>query len=264
MNKVEDYFDEILLSAIKEPSKRYYFYKAFLELELVVIGTVLDNVADSEMSNNEEPTLNLKYIQTEEELFLPVFTSWEKFNSIMGPNCPYIKIPSSMLLDVVEPNIPWMLNPGCNLGKKLITEELETLKDGRILHYFFEQLDKKEKEQLMAEQIVDFPETSFIVLRTCLQEFYYIMKAYLINIYNPSASEPLFPLLGIEIDVQDQGELLDLVNQLNKKVNQQLQVQPQIEVMVLDEILPLTNSIVDHTKPFYIRETQHDLESMFK
>ncbi|MBT2680548.1 SseB family protein [Bacillus sp. ISL-35] len=74
-NLTNESFDDLLSAAIDEPSSRFQFYKALVELELIVIGTVAD-----------DETLNLKYIEEDGELVLPVFTSWEKFDEIIHPS----------------------------------------------------------------------------------------------------------------------------------------------------------------------------------
>ncbi|WP_210367048.1 hypothetical protein [Bacillus sp. REN3] len=41
------------------------------------------------------------------------------------------------------------------------------------------------------------------------------------------------------------------------------QEKPQIEAMILDEVFPLASSIVEHTRPFYFRESVDELRTMF-
>lgn len=145
VNAPGDHFDEVLLMAMKEPRKRFYFYQALLDIETVVLGTVL---GDGEEPDLRDAVLNLRYFKAGEGLFLPVFTSWEKFKSIMGADNPYIRISFSMLLEAVDTSIPWVLNPGFEPGWTLIPDELETLKDRSILRYCFDKLSNEEKEQL--------------------------------------------------------------------------------------------------------------------
>ena len=248
----QDSFDPILAKAIDDPSSRYHFYKALLDQEIVVIGTVSD----------DEETLNLKYIGMEDELILPVFTSINKFQAILKSNYPYIHIPADMLLEMEETDIPWVLNPGFEPSKKIIQEELETLKDGRILHYFFDQLPEKERESLLTEQMMDLPEQAMEVLCANLKGYNTIKKAYLTHLFHPSSAKLSFPLLALELDEQNQ-ERAELVQTLYRLIDQELQLPIKIELIVLDETSPLANSIVQHNRPFYIRETLHDLRSMF-
>ncbi|MCA1318360.1 enhanced serine sensitivity protein SseB C-terminal domain-containing protein [Bacillus tianshenii] len=254
MKKTEyhDPFDPIMSKAIDDPASRYHFYKALLDQEVVVIGTL----------SNDEETLNLKYIEIEEELILPVFTSIDKFQAILESNYPYIQIPANMLLEMVETDIPWVLNPGFEPSKKMIREELETLKDGRILHYFFDQLPEKERESLLTEQMIDLPEQAMEVLCALLKGYNTIKKAYLTHLFHPSFAGQSFPLLALELHENNQ-EGTELVQTLYDVLNQQLQLPIKIELIVLDEISPLANSIVQHNKPFYMRETLNDLRSMF-
>ena len=254
-----DPFDELLRAAIEDPSKRYHFYKSFLDLEVVVIGTV-PNDGEAE---GEELELNLKYIEVDNELVLPVYTSWEKFHSIFAEEYPYIKIPADMLLEMVEPEHPWVLNPGFDLGKKLIPEEIQTLKDRRILKYFFEELSEEDKRQLLTEEIIDFPEEAMEALSACMKAFPPIKKAYLINLFDPSAEEQSFPLIGLETEPLAREKAQLLVSAVFQMVNQVVEVHPQLEIALLDENLPMTNSIVKNSQAFYVRDSIEHLESLF-
>ena len=218
-----------------------------MDLELVVIGTVAD-----------DETLNLKYIEEDGELVLPVFTSWEKFDTIIRSEYPYVKIPTELLLEMVGTDIPWVLNPFTGLSKKIICEELDTMKDGRILHYFFEQLSDEEKERILTEQIVELPEGVMERLRSCLKKFPSVKKAYLVNIYNPSAAGRPFPLVALDVDDLEEG----LTQEVFDAINQQLEL--QAEVMILDDAIPLASSIVEDIRPFYFRESVEELRTMFE
>jgi hypothetical protein len=244
-------FDALLKTAIEDPSKRYTFYKELLNLELVVIGTVQD----------DNQTLHLKYIETGDELILPVFTSLNKFQAILESKYPYVKIPAKMLLEMVETDIPWVLNPGFDPSKKIISEELETLKDGRILHYFFDQLNEKEKEELLTQKTVELPEGTMDSLLNILKPYKSIKKAYLTHLFNPSVTEQPIPLIALELAEEKAG--LEMIKDLYKSINQQLKLPAKIELIALDVTFPLANSIIEHTKPFYTRETIDDLRSMF-
>lgn len=246
-NHMSESFDDLLSAAIEEPSRRFEFYKALVDLELVVIGTVAD-----------DETLNLKYIEEDGELVLPVFTSWEKFDTIIRSEYPYVKIPTELLLEMVGTDIPWVLNPFTGLSKKIICEELDTMKDGRILHYFFEQLSDEEKERILTEQIVELPEGVMERLRSCLKKFPSVKKAYLVNIYNPSAAGRPFPLVALDVDDLEEG----LTQEVFDAINQQLEL--QAEVMILDDAIPLASSIVEDIRPFYFRESVEELRTMFE
>jgi hypothetical protein len=251
-NKQPDPFDPILAQAIENSTKRYHFYKALLNLELVVIGTVQD----------DGQTLHLKYFEVNEGLVLPVFTSLNKFQTLLQPQYPYVKIPAKMLLEMVDSDTPWVLNPGFEPSKKIIQEELQTLKDGRIFHYFYEHLSDMEKEALLTEQMIDFPEESMNLICSTLKQYEAIKKAYFTHLYDPSSTGHPIPLIALELEEGEQAgsELVDI---LYTTVNQQLQSQAIIEWMVLNEIIPLSHSITTHSKPFYTRQAIDDLRSMF-
>ncbi|WP_210367735.1 enhanced serine sensitivity protein SseB C-terminal domain-containing protein [Bacillus sp. REN3] len=239
-------FDELLAAAIEGPSGRFLFYRALVELELFVIGSVED-----------DESLNLKYIEEDGELVLPVFTSRDKFDEIFESEYPYVRIPAAMLLEMAGTAIPWLVNPFTGLSKKIIREELETLKDGRILNYFFEQLRDDEKEKILTEQMEELPEEAMDVLRTCLRNFPTVKKAYLVNLFDPVVADPAFPLLAVEVEAVEEG----LVGELFGAINHQAEL--QIEVMILDEGFPLARSIVEHTRPFYFRESVDELRTLF-
>ncbi|GAM12828.1 enhanced serine sensitivity protein SseB C-terminal domain-containing protein [Mesobacillus selenatarsenatis] len=246
-NPTSESFDDLLSAAIDEPSSRFQFYKALVKLELVVIGSIVD-----------DETLNLKYIEEDGELILPVFTSWEKFDAIIQSEYPYVKIPAELLLEMAGTDIPWVLNPFTGLSKKISSEELETMKDGRILHYFFEKLSDEEKKRILTEQIVELPEGVMERLRSCLKNFPAVRKAYLVNIYNPSAAGHPFPLVALDVDDLEEG----LTQEVFEAINQQ--VEQQIEVMILDDAIPLASSIVEDTRPFYFLESVDKFRTMFE
>jgi hypothetical protein len=246
-NLTSESFDDLLSAAIVEPSRRFQFYKALVELELVVIGSVAD-----------DETLNLKFIEEDGELVLPVFTSWEKFDVIIQSKYPYVKIPAEMLLEMAGTDIPWVVNPFTGLSKKIIREELETLKDSRILHFFFEQLSDEEKERILTEQIVELPEDVMEIFRSCLKKLPSVRKAYLVNIYKPSAAGSTFPLVALEVDDWEEGLTREVFDALNQQGEQ------RVEVMILDNDIPLAKSIVEDTRPFYFRESLEEFRTMFE
>lgn len=246
-NLTSESFDDLLSAAIEEPSRRFQFYKALVELELVVIGSVAD-----------DETLILKYIEEDGELVLPVFTSWEKFDSVIQSEYPYVKIPAELLLEMAGTDIPWVLNPFTGLSKKIISEELATIKDSRILHYFFEQLSTEEKERILTEQIVELPEGVMKGLRSCLRKFPSVKKAYMVNIYNPSAAGPPFPLVALDVDDLEEGLTQEVFDAINQEVEQ------PVEVLILDDAIRLANSIVKDTRPFYFREPEEEFRTMFE
>ncbi|MCM3124389.1 MULTISPECIES: enhanced serine sensitivity protein SseB C-terminal domain-containing protein [unclassified Mesobacillus] len=246
-NHVIESFDDLLSAAIENPSSRFQFYKALVELELVVIGSVA-----------EDETLNLKYIEENGEMVLPVFTRWEKFDVIIQSEYPYVKIPVELLLEMAGTDIPWVLNPFTGLSKKIICEELETMKDGRILHYFFEQLSDEEKERILTEQIVELSKGVMERFRSCLKKFPSIRKAYLANIYTPSAVGRSFPLVALDVDDLEKG----LTQEVFEAINQQ--GEQQVEVLILDDAIPLASSIVEDTRPFYFHEPVEEFRTMFE
>ncbi|WP_210367743.1 enhanced serine sensitivity protein SseB C-terminal domain-containing protein [Bacillus sp. REN3] len=239
-------FDELLAAAVEGPSGRFLFYRALVELELFVIGSVAD-----------DETLSLRYIEEDGELVLPVFTSREKFDEIFKSEYPYVRIQAELLLEMAGTDIPWLVNPFTGLSKKIIREELETLKDGRILNYFFEQLSDEEKERILTELMEELPEEAMDVLRTCLKQFPTVKKAYLVNLFDPTAADEAFPLLAVEVEAVEEGLVGELFNAINHHA------EPQVEVMILDESFPLATSIVGHTRPFYFRESVDELRTMF-
>ncbi|WP_027088399.1 enhanced serine sensitivity protein SseB C-terminal domain-containing protein [Cohnella panacarvi] len=248
-----DPLDGLLSAAIEESTGRYAFYLAFLEHELVVIGTVSD-----------ESTLQLKYVEMEGQLVLPVYSSWHKFHSVYGSKYAYIKIPAYLLLDAVELNDPWVLNPGFVPSKMIIPEELQTLKDGTILDYCWEQLSEQDRKAMLEERLTEIPELSFQVLIKCLESYPSIRKAYVTRIYRPSASEQPFPLVGLELDDSDRETASALIASINAAVRELPQTDHAFEFVVLDDAVPLAKSMKAQLQPVYVRKTIEDIRSMFR
>ncbi|MFS0864286.1 enhanced serine sensitivity protein SseB C-terminal domain-containing protein [Fredinandcohnia sp. 179-A 10B2 NHS] len=258
-NHYVDPFDEVLLAAIENPQKRYEFYRAFLELDLFVIGTV----SDENSTKGDDPTLLLKHIEVDGELVLPVYSSLEKFNSIFKSNYNYVQISTRYLLKLIDFDSPWVLNPGFDLSKKIIPEELETLRDGRILHYYFDELSPDEKVQYLTDQITEIDEETMNFITSCLREYSSVKKAYLTNIFNPATGNQPFPLIGLKVEEVTREESKKVMQEVFKKVNKNRTSEQQIEFVILDEILPLTHSLEERNEPFYTRTSIDDLKSMF-
>lgn len=251
-----DPIDAILAAAAKDPAKRYHFYRALLNLELVVPGTVTE---DGE--GQEEPELLLKYIETEQELVLPVFSSTAKFQTIFQEKYTYVKIEAKDLLPLIEPKASLVLNPGFDLAKKIIPEEIDTLQDGSILQYFFNQLPPDAKEEFLTEGIVVVPDTTLASLSDCLRSFPSIKKAYLTHMFDPVAGGQPYPLVGIEVE----GLIPeDLLSSVVKTVMERIPLENQFEFAILNENLALTSSTIEQVKPFYIKNVKDDLTSMFR
>ncbi|MFD0828146.1 hypothetical protein ACT8ZR_21210 [Neobacillus sp. M.A.Huq-85] len=72
MDNETNSFDAILATVIDKPEMRFHFYQAFLEFELIVLG----RTADIEPNQDDDgPSLFLKYIEIENELVLPVYST---------------------------------------------------------------------------------------------------------------------------------------------------------------------------------------------
>ncbi len=109
----------------------------------------------------------------------------------------------------------------------------------------------------MTEQLEELPGEAMDVLRTCLKKFLSVKKAYLVNLFNPAAAGPAFPLMAVEVDAVEEGLDGELFGTIDH------QAKPQIEVMILAETFPLANSIVEQATPFYFRESVDELRTMF-
>jgi len=256
-----DPIEVLLSSAIRDQHKRFHFYKALLELELVVLGSPLTAETDTE---EETETFLLKYLEMDQGLVLPVYSSVEKFTTIFKDEYDYVKISTRDLLQVVEPGTSWVLNAGHDISKIIISEELETLRDGRIIHYFFEQLSMEEQKSLLENQGVKLPSWRIKEIKALFQRYPQIKKAYLANIYNPLSGERPSPFIGMELEHLEQEEAKEIVHDLYDTVNRRKIEGMNIELVVLDEHLPLTSSLTQRVEPFYSRQTPENLRELFK
>ncbi|MBO9599482.1 MAG: enhanced serine sensitivity protein SseB C-terminal domain-containing protein [Cohnella sp.] len=249
-----DPIDDILCAAAENPAQRYAFYRSLLEHEVIVIGTVSD-----------DSNLNLKYVVTEEgQSVLPVYSSWHKFQSIYGSKFPYIKIPAYMLLDAVALNDPWVLNPGFVPSKLIIPEELQALKDRKILDYYWERLGDKERRAMLEERLAEIPEQAMHGLIQCIRTVPSVRRAYVTTLYRPSSVENAFPLVGLELDDSDRETASELVHTIFESVQEQWQMDPPFEFIVLEEATPLAKSMREQLQPIYVRTTIEDIRSMFR
>jgi SseB protein. len=249
-----DPIDNLLSAAIAEPAERYAFYRSLLEHELLVIGTVSD-----------ESTLHLKYIDIGEgQTVLPVYSSLDKFQTVYGTAFPYIKIPAYMLLEAVELTDPWVLNPGFVPSKMIIPEELQTLKDGTIFDYCWEQLGDQQRKAVIEERQMEWPEQAMQVLIQCLRAAPSVRQAYVTTLYQPSAGEKLSPLVGLELDDLNRETASALIQSISESVRDKLPMDPAIEFVILDDEAPFAKSMKEQLRPIYVRTTIEDMRSMFR
>ncbi|MBI0578661.1 enhanced serine sensitivity protein SseB C-terminal domain-containing protein [Neobacillus cucumis] len=257
-NKI-NLFDAILGTVIDQPEMRFNFYQAFLELELIVLGRTA-NIGPSQ--DDEGPSLFLKYIEIENELVLPVYSSLKKFLTIFPSNQHYVQIHSRDLLPLIDADASIVLNPGFDLSKKMIPEELLTLRDGRILPYFFEQLSETQKEKFLVSQVMDVPFSTLQLMSSCVRTVPAIKKAYFTNMYNPIFGGTTFPLVCLELDVLERESSGEILSHVFTTINNNLNIHQRIESAVLDDSLPLTASIVKNIEPFYVR--LDELKELFR
>ncbi|MED1470569.1 enhanced serine sensitivity protein SseB C-terminal domain-containing protein [Bacillus salipaludis] len=252
-------FDTLLAMAIDKPEMRFHFYRAFLELDLFVLGTAEDF---EPYQDDDGPSLLLNYIEIENELVLPVYSSLEKFLTIFPSNQHYVQIHSRDLLPLIDADASIVLNPGFDLSKKMIPEELQTLRDGRILPYFFEQLSETQKEKFLVSQVMDVPFSTLQLMSSCFRTVPAIKKAYFTNMYNPIVDGTQFPLVGLELDVLERESSGEILSHVFTTINNNLIIQQRIEIAVLNDSLPLTASIVKNIEPFYVR--LDELKELFR
>ncbi|MCM3570429.1 enhanced serine sensitivity protein SseB C-terminal domain-containing protein [Neobacillus mesonae] len=250
-----DPMDSLLLAASENPDKRYPFYLALLDWELVVPGTAAASGEDP-----DEIELSLKYIEVEQELILPVFSSQAKFQTIFQGKYSYVKIDARELLPLIEPKASLVLNPGFDLAKQIIPEEIETLKDGSILQYFFDEMSPEAKREFLTERMVEVAETTLASISECLRGFPSIKKAYLTSFFDPVKGGVPRPLIGLEADDEGNTQLLSIVEAVEKNVPEKL----KFEFAILHKELPLTCSTVQEVKPFYVRDSEDQLRTMFR
>lgn len=256
-----DYFDSFLAAAVKNPDNRFHFYHAFLKMDFIVLGTVDTN--STEMIDEESPIL-LKYLDMDAEPVLPVYSSLEKFLTIFPHNQPHLNISAQKLVQLVEPNASLIINPGFDSSKKIIPEEIETLRDRQILAYFFEQLPTEEKQSFLESQMEPLPNNTKSILIENLRRFPSVKKAYLTHLYDPVIDEKPYALVGIEFEPRDEKLDQVVLIQLFEAIRQNASNNQRIEIAILDERLPLTISLVRNSAPFYQQSSQNQLNRMFR
>ncbi len=196
-----DSFDSILSAAISRPDERFYFYHALLELELVILGTV---DGDQTETTDEESTIYLKYLDIDGELVLPVYLSMDKFVTIFPDNQPYLRMSAQRLIQLLEPDASLIVNPGFDISKKIIPEEIETLRDRRILSYFFDQLSPEKKQRYLESQMKPLSVSTKNILIELLKRFPMVRSAYLTNLFDPVTDDQPYVLVGLELESRDE------------------------------------------------------------
>lgn len=255
-----DPIDSLLAEAARDPNRRYHFYRALSGLELVVLGSA---AADGEDQDGGIELL-LKYIEMDGELVLPVFSSTAKFEAIFQDHYSYVKIAAQDLWPLIEQGASLVLNPGFDQAKKIIPEEIETLQDGSILQYFFNQMSPEAKEEFLTDQVVEVPDTTLSSMTDCLRTFPSIKKAYLTSMFDPISGSKPRPLVVLDAEGLNREEPDDLLLSVVDVVKDKVSAQIKFEFVILDEDIPLTISTAQQVNPFYERKPKDDLTSMFR
>lgn len=255
-----DSFDELLVRAVDDPVNQYLWYKALMDRELVVIGSVAQAPDESVIDTAGAPELQVKYVEMDEATVLPVFTSLYKFREVFSSHHTYVRIPASMLLNVAEPGSFWVLNPGIGPGKTIIPEELSGLMDGSLLNLCWEQLSEQEQKLLLEEQWTALPEDAIDVIAARLQDEPSVRRAYIAYLYHPSSIGKAVPIVGLELEDLDRESAQKLTGSLEARL-QQYMGELSIDWIVLDHSYSLARSIVHHKQPFYNRELDREAES---
>jgi hypothetical protein len=123
--------EEIMVQAVHDENARPHFYQALLETELYVLGeagTTPEGAAPATLL--ETDTLNIETVTYQEQAYHPVFSSLERMRHFVPQPMPYFSMQGRALFECTR-GASFLLNPGPELGKKLVPEEIALCLDQR-------------------------------------------------------------------------------------------------------------------------------------
>jgi hypothetical protein len=127
--------DDLFLEAKRDPAKRGAFYRAFLQSELIVLGRISGDFAVDEDGNQvatDHSTIHLDQFEVEGEMVLPVFTRADHLENLVRETREILLLDAKDLLQMIDPEVKVVLNPGSAYAKELIPQERAALLDSSI------------------------------------------------------------------------------------------------------------------------------------
>ena len=200
MFEPENDIERALVRAATEPVERAGFVRALMEAQIFVVliaenGSIVPG-PDGKATVTEGATLRMASAQRGEDKLLPFFTApsraqaWFKGEHIIAPE-------TTRGLFSRAPDLPYVLNPGCEYGKEFTRDEVKRLLAGRFDSGQAETL--MTPEQVLLAQPKAKPEALIAALGRELGALESVSGAWLTLAHRQSHAEPTW-MLGVKHD----------------------------------------------------------------
>jgi hypothetical protein len=224
----ENRLEQIMVLAASRPAARLDFFRALMEAELIVPGSVGE-------------TLVIETVMTGGKPYHPLFTSMTRLRAFSEEPVAHFKIVGRTLFEAAR-GASFVLNPRSDLGKLMVPEEIE---------YWLDQLYVKERGGgLIVGQPAAYPKKLIQALCVLFMSRQLVRAAHLAYVAREGSRLPAHPLIGVVAD----GDNAKLAHEIFEAASTALPNTP-LDVMVLDDKnprLPLEKHLLS-VAPFYQR-----------
>lgn len=234
-------FEEVFISASKNPEDRPLFYKMLLDLEVYLL-TNDDNTTSKDGTLIAGSKVSFLTIQNQDgSRMIQFFSSLEILQKFISSNPKYIRMNAKSLFELVR-DTKMILNPNFTVQKEFTVSEINALRDGTIFRTQNSRVIEKETTIMIGEP-KEYPHDIVNSLIKLFKKEKRVLEAYVVHYYNPEEEVPPHPLILVKCNssyeevvakagatVEGFGKVIDFARYDNSS---------------------LTNMIISKYKPFY-------------
>lgn len=242
--KPENQLEKSLVNASKNPSSRPQFYRDLLEADILVINRGKENLKIKNNLLEKGSKLEIPNIERNGKLWIPIFSSLTRLRELIPSEVVYVKLNARDFFENARGS-EIILNPASEFGKEFSSEEVEKILDNSIFKPYQTIIAKKETKLIIGQPAV-FPEKLVKELIKYFSTNKNIIRAYLVQIYNPESSEP--PHLLVSIDAR--GDFEKIIGDVGLIATGVLGKDEFIDFTRLNNS-DVSQGIFNSTKPFY-------------
>lgn len=189
-------FERLLVAAATDPAARPAFYRAIREHELFVITEGRVPEREQRVVADRETSLQLRMIEVQGTLHVPVFTSVERISAVIPKEMGFVAMKGDAVLRMLRGK-HLMMNPGGDYGKVFTPEEVESILDGSVFSPQ-EEPDVGGKKILLG-QPSDYPRHITQALSRFFGQSRDVKAAYLAHAFIADVDKTPHTLIGVEV-----------------------------------------------------------------
>lgn len=241
----ENDFEAALMAAASDPAARYDFYKAIQRADLFVIqdGDRLPRVDQTTLPRGE--SVQIQFIEDNGYQYLPVFSSLTRLEAVLSEECSFLKMNALDLFELTK-GADLILNPGCEFGKELPSDEVAAILDGTI----FGPLDHRvtqEATEVMIGEPERYPRELANGLSAYFSKNHEVSRAWLVHFHDPSTEDPPHTLIAIE----HSGDWDRIVSGAGLATRDVMIPDPPVDFMPIRGMGGLDDYFTSQCEPFY-------------